>query len=137
MQVSTASTEFDNGTLLSVLFQRVCCTEDAVGLATNPNIVGGPRTSAGANANANMGATRTLPLCDVSVYVPSEAVTLLNDSLKHWKRNPPRYSDGVIVHDYCDRTCANLARGRGSANRSAPVLPGPVSSSTPRRRING
>ena len=121
MQVSTASTESDDGTLLSVLFQRVCCTKDVTGLATNPNIVGGPGTSAGANTNANMWATRTLPLCDVSVYVLSEAVKLLNDPPKHCKRKP-RYSDGVIVHGYYGRTCTNLARGRGSANRSAPVL---------------
>ena len=79
MQVPTASAESDDGILLSVLFQRVCCAKDAAGLATNSNIVGGPRTSAGANTNTNMESIRTLPLCDVSVYVPSEAVKLLND----------------------------------------------------------
>ena len=78
MQVPTTSAESDEGTLLSVLFQRVCCTKDVTGLATNANIVGGPRTSAGANVNMNMGSTPTLPLCDVSACVPSEAVKLLN-----------------------------------------------------------
>jgi len=39
---------------------------------------------------------------------------------KHCKKRP-RYIDSVIVHPYCGRTCANLAKGMGYANGNAPI----------------
>jgi len=54
---------------------------------------------------------------------------------KHCKKNP-RYSDGVIVHLYCSRTCANLARGRALTSGNTPVPTSPVKARNPSIVVN-
>jgi len=49
---------------------------------------------------------------------------------KHCKKKP-RYSDGAIVHLYCSRTCANLAKGRAPANGNTSVPTSPVKARNP------
>jgi len=49
---------------------------------------------------------------------------------KHCKKRPRR-SDGAVVHPYCGRTCANLAKGQGPTNRNTPVPTSPVRLTNP------
>ena len=49
---------------------------------------------------------------------------------KHCKKRP-RYTDGTIVHPYCGRTCANLAKGKRRANLNAPVPISPIKTTNP------
>ena len=43
----------------------------------------------------------------------------------------PRYVEGPVVHPYCGRTCANLAKSNGVANMNPPVPINPVNSASP------
>jgi len=49
---------------------------------------------------------------------------------KYYKKDP-RYSEGVMVHPYCTRTCANLAKGEGPTNGNTPVPAGPGRTANP------
>jgi len=49
---------------------------------------------------------------------------------KYCKKRP-RYSDGIMVHPYCGRTCANLAKGNGPVNGNTPVPTSPVKPTNP------
>lgn len=42
-------------------------------------------------------------------------------------KKKPRYADGIIVHPYCGRTCANIAKSKGPANVNRPLPASPVS----------
>ena len=44
---------------------------------------------------------------------------------KHCQKRP-RHSDGTVIHPYCGRTCANLARGQRLTNRNTPVPTSPI-----------
>ena len=46
-------------------------------------------------------------------------------------REEPRYSDGIVIHPYCGRACANLTKGKGPTNRNTPVQTGPVKATNP------
>ena len=50
--------------------------------------------------------------------------------LKYCKKRP-KYSDGIIVHPYCGRTCANIAKGKGPANGNTPIPTSPVKATNP------
>ena len=90
------------------------------GLPAGHNLGGGLGLGAGVNASSNTRSNPALSLCSVSVRSERGGELLNKLCTKHCKKKP-RYSDGFIVHPYCGRTCANLAKGVGPANGSVPI----------------